>query len=94
MYSVVCEHVVLVPDPKPTPAQIAFSILEVIYAQDEVLGLRLVNMAAQKGLEDLVIVIVMLHADMPGSSHWTAITKKILQVFPIGLSRCKTRGCE
>ena len=38
MYSAVCEHVVSVPDPKPNPAQIAFSILEVIYVPDEVWG--------------------------------------------------------
>ena len=51
-------------------------------------------MVVQKGLEDLVIVIVMLHADITGSTCWTVITRKIFQVFPIGLSHCKTRGSD
>ena len=37
-----CYLLVSVPDPKPTPAQIAFSILEAIYALDEVWRTRLV----------------------------------------------------
>ena len=49
-------------------------------------------MEVEKGLEDLVIhiVVLMLHADICQLSAFGQTLEKVFQVFPVGLSHYKT----